>query len=297
MRLTLSCGDYDRTRPLIDDAVATPGLNLKVIPLPSAERHTRFVTNFEFDVCELQIALYLGLKSRGVPITAVPVFLHRRFNHSCVMVSLDSDIVRPEDLREHRVGVHAHFNPIALWIRGVLQHEFDVPPSSIQWVADGAEHVAGWSPPSWLRIERAPAGRKMQSLLETGELDAQIQSDNGAEQLLSTKPCGGCGPTIAMWRQIIIVVRGFSPFAMLSSSRTRCCGAIPRSLRISCALSKRPNRAPTATGPTIGARIWPGSEPNRKRRGHCWAPIPDRNRSRTIESHWRRYWITRLSKG
>src|SRR5262249_16159920 len=111
MRLTLSCGDYDRTRPLIDGAVATPGLNLNVIPLPSAERHTRFVTNFEFDVWELQIAQYLDLKSRGVPITAVPVFPHRRFNHSCVMVRLDSDIMRPEDLRERRVGVHAHFNP------------------------------------------------------------------------------------------------------------------------------------------------------------------------------------------
>ncbi len=181
IHLTLSCGDYDRTRPLIDGTVATPGLDLTVIPLPSAERHTRFVTNFEFDVCELQIAQYLGLKSRGAPITAIPVFPHRRFNHSCVMVRLDSDIARPEDLRGRRIGVHAHFNPIALWIRGVLQHKFGVPPSSIHWVADGAEYVAGWSPPPWLRIERAPAGRKMQNLLETGELDAQILSDSGAD--------------------------------------------------------------------------------------------------------------------
>ena len=180
-RLTLSCGDYDRTRPLIDRTVPTPGLDLTVIPLPSSERHTRFVTDFEFDACELQIALYLGLKSRKVPLTAIPVFPHRRFNHSCVMVRLDSDIVRPEDLRGRRVGIHGHFNPIALWIRGVLQHEFGVPPSSIQWVADGADLVPGWSPPSWLRIERAPAGKKMQSLLEAGELDVQILSDSGAD--------------------------------------------------------------------------------------------------------------------
>jgi 4,5-dihydroxyphthalate decarboxylase len=159
-RLTLSCGDYDRTRPLIDLSISTPGLDLTVIPLPSAERHTRFVTDFEFDVCELQIAQYLGLKSRGVPITALPVFPHRRFNHSCVMVRLGSEITRPEDLRRRRIGIHAHFNPIALWIRGLLQHEFGVPPSSIHWVADGPEQVPGWSPPSWLRIERAPTGKK-----------------------------------------------------------------------------------------------------------------------------------------
>lgn len=180
-RLTLSCGDYDRTRPLIDRTVATPGLDLTVIPLPSAERHTRFVRNLEFDVCELQIAQYLGLKSRGAPITAIPVFPHRRFNHSCVMVRMDSDILGPEDLRGRRIGVHGHFNPIALWIRGLLQHEFNLPPSEIQWVADGSEDVPGWSPPSWLRIERAPAGRKMQDLLKAGELDAQILSDSGAD--------------------------------------------------------------------------------------------------------------------
>jgi 4,5-dihydroxyphthalate decarboxylase len=185
--LTLSCGDYDRTRPLIDRTVPTPGLDLKVIYVPSSQRHARFVTNFEFDVCELQIALFLGLKSRGVPITAIPVFPHRRFNHSCVMVRLDSNITRPEDLRGRRVGTHGHFNPIALWTRGVLQHEFGVPPSSVQWVADGVDLVPGWSPPPWLRIEHAPAGVKMQTLLEAGELDVQILSDSGADALTVKK--------------------------------------------------------------------------------------------------------------
>jgi 4,5-dihydroxyphthalate decarboxylase len=97
------------------------------------------------------------------------------------MVRSDSNILRPEDLRGRRVGVHGHFNPIALWIRGVLQHDFNLPPSEIHWVADGSEDVPGWSAPSWLRIERAPAGRKMQDLLKAGELDAQILSDSGAD--------------------------------------------------------------------------------------------------------------------
>jgi len=181
IRLSLSCGDYDRTRPLIDGKIGSTGLDLEVIPLPSAERHSRFVRNFEFDVCELQVAQFLGLKSRGAPITAIPVFPHRRFNHSCVMVRMDSDIMRPEDLRGRRVGVHGHFNPIALWIRGMLQHEFGLPPSDVQWVADGQDDIPGWSPPAWLNIERAPAGRKMPDLIKNGEIDAQILSDSGAD--------------------------------------------------------------------------------------------------------------------
>jgi 4,5-dihydroxyphthalate decarboxylase len=181
IRVILACGDYDRTRPLIDGLIPTPGLDLTVIALSSGERHTRFVRNWEFDVCELQIAQYLGLKSRGAPITAIPAFLHRRFNHSCVMVRVNSDIARPEDLRGRRVGVHGHFNPIALWVRGLLQHEFNLPPSEIHWVADGSDDMPGWAPPSWLKIERAPAGRKMQELLKAGEIDAQILSDSGAD--------------------------------------------------------------------------------------------------------------------
>lgn len=187
LSLTLSCGDYDRTRPLIDGNVPTPGLDLTVIPLPSGERHHRFVKNLEFDVCELQIAQYLGLKSRGVAITAIPVFPHRRFNHSCVMVRMDSDIRHPGDLRRRRVGIHGHFNPIALWIRGLLQHEFNLPPSEIHWVADGSEEIPGWSPPAWLKIERAPAEKKMQDLLKAGEIDAQILSDSGSDAVSANK--------------------------------------------------------------------------------------------------------------
>ena len=185
--LTLSCGDYDRTRPLIDGRVPTQGIDLTVIPLPSGERHRRFVKTLEFDVCELQIAQYLGLKSRGAPITAIPVFPHRRFNHSCVMVRADSDITQPGDLRGRRVGVHGHFNPIALWVRGLLEHEFNLPPSEIHWTADGSEEIPGWSPPPWLKIERSPAGKKMQDLLKAGEIDAQILSDSGSDAATMNK--------------------------------------------------------------------------------------------------------------
>ena len=48
---------------------------------------------------------------------------------------------------------------------------------SIQWVSKGEEQVPAWRPPSWLRLQPAPAGKSLRHLLETGELDAQILSD------------------------------------------------------------------------------------------------------------------------
>ena len=76
LRVTLACGDYDRTRPLIEGKVNISGIDLDVTVLSSGERHSRFMRNLEFDVCELQVAQDLGLKTPA-PITAIPVFPHR----------------------------------------------------------------------------------------------------------------------------------------------------------------------------------------------------------------------------
>ena len=174
LRLTVSCGDYDRTRFLIDGRVATPGLDLDVIPLASPERHARFTRNLEFDVCELQMGVYLGWKSRGVRVTAIPVFPHVKFCHGSVVVHSRSGIDVPADLRGKRVGLQAHFNPIAVWMRGVLKHEYGVSPEEMYWVTNSEEQVSPWEPPGWLHIEKALSGRRVPEMLESGEIDAYM---------------------------------------------------------------------------------------------------------------------------
>ncbi len=174
LRLTLSCGDYDRTRFLIDGKVATPGIDLEVIPLASPERHARFARSLEFDVCELQMGVFLGWKSRGVPVTAIPVFPHVKFCHGAVVVHSEAGIERPEDLRGKRIGLQAHFNPIAVWMRGVLKHEHGVAPGEMRWITNSKEQVSPWEPPEWLHVEQAPAGRRVPEMLEAGEIDAYM---------------------------------------------------------------------------------------------------------------------------
>ena len=193
LHLSLSCGDYDRTRFLIDGTVRVPGLDLTVIPLASQQRHDRFTRNLEFDVCELQIGVYLGWKSRGMPVTAIPVFPHRKFCHGSVVVHADSGIHSPEDLRGKRVGVQAHFNPISLWMRGVFQHDYSVPPDKINWVTNSKEQVAPWDPPQWLHIERAPSPRRVDQLLDDGQIDAYMLPTIGRSFR------SGKGPGKRMW--------------------------------------------------------------------------------------------------
>ena len=85
------------------------GIDLSVIPLVSSERHDRFTRNLEFDVCELQMGVFLGWMARGAPFTAIPVFPHRKFCHGNVVVGAKSGIERPEDLTGKTIGMQAHF--------------------------------------------------------------------------------------------------------------------------------------------------------------------------------------------
>ena len=92
LRLTLSCNEYDRTRFLVDGTVQAEGIDLNVVSLPSEERHRRFSRDLEFDVCELQMGVFLGWMGRGAPFTAIPVFPHRKFCHGNVLLNTASGI-------------------------------------------------------------------------------------------------------------------------------------------------------------------------------------------------------------
>jgi len=172
LRLTLSCNEYDRTRFLVDGTVKAEGIDLNIVSLPSEERHRRFSQNLEFDVCELQMGVFLGWIARGAPFSAIPVFPHRKFCHGNVLVSGASGIQKPEDLAGRTIGMRAHFNPVSLWMRGILQEDYGVPVRSLKLRTNQQEQVPGWRPPEWMEIERLPKGKKIEDVLPHGAIDA-----------------------------------------------------------------------------------------------------------------------------
>jgi 4,5-dihydroxyphthalate decarboxylase len=172
LRLSLSCNEYDRTRFLVDGAVQAKGIELNVFALPSEERHRRFSRNLEFDVCELQMGVFLGWIGRGAPFRAIPVFPHRKFCHGNLLVHAASGIHKPEDLAGKRIGMRAHFNPVSLWMRGILEEEYGVSARSLRIRTNQEEQVPGWQPPEWMEIERLAKGQKIEDVLPLGELDA-----------------------------------------------------------------------------------------------------------------------------
>jgi 4,5-dihydroxyphthalate decarboxylase len=118
------------------------------------------------------MGVFLGWMARGAPFTAIPVFPHRKFCHGNVLVHATSGIQKPEDLAGKIIGMRAHFNPVSLWMRGVLQEEYGVPARALKIRTNQLEQVPGWQPPDWMEIERLPKGQKIEDVLPRGEIDA-----------------------------------------------------------------------------------------------------------------------------
>jgi 4,5-dihydroxyphthalate decarboxylase len=171
LKLTLACGRYDRTQPLIDGRVEPEGVDLTFIPLRPGETFWRMLNHGEFDVSEMSLSSYTILRSEGdTRFIAIPVFPSRVFRHSAVYLRADSKIETPQDLKGKRIGVADYQMTAAVWVRGFLKSEYGVAPEDVTWVL--GRPVRTIKPPAGIRIEAMPAETTLEAMLERGEIDA-----------------------------------------------------------------------------------------------------------------------------
>src|SRR5499425_1421971 len=114
--LTIACGDYDRTHPLIDGSVKPEGLELNWLVLPHLEIWTRMLNYYDFDASEISLSSYLIARTIGKPLTAIPVFPARAFRHSYVFINTKSGIREPNDLMGKRVGMAEFQQTATVWV-------------------------------------------------------------------------------------------------------------------------------------------------------------------------------------
>jgi 4,5-dihydroxyphthalate decarboxylase len=171
LKLTLACGRYDRTQPLIDGRVEPEGVDLTFLPLRPGETFWRMLNHGEFDVSEMSLSSYTILRSEGdTRFTAIPVFPSRVFRHSAVYLRADSKIEKPQDLKGKRIGVGDYQMTMAVWVRGFLMHEYGVKPEDVTWVI--GRGVRTIKPPEGIRLEPMPPDTTLETMLERGEIDA-----------------------------------------------------------------------------------------------------------------------------
>jgi 4,5-dihydroxyphthalate decarboxylase len=175
--LTLACGSYEIVRALCDGVVAPDGIDLTILTdMDSTTRHWRFMREGHFDVAETSCSSYIVARDQGMPITAIPVFLHRRFRHGFVFVNTSKGIVKPGDLVGRKIGVKSFMVTAVHWMRGILEQEYGVPHKSVEWVAELDEDI-DFTPPPGLNISYLPSEKSVENMLAEGEIDALIHAD------------------------------------------------------------------------------------------------------------------------
>lgn len=178
LRLTLACGDYDRTRALEEGTVRPDGVELTYLRLPVEETFFRMMRHREFEVAELSFSSYVvSLQTDATPFVALPVFPSRMFRHGSVYLNTKAGISSPEDLRGKVVGTPEYQLTAGVWIRGILAEHHGLPVDAVRYRTGGQEtpgrvEKASLDVPDHIDIAPVAPGKTLSAMLAEGEIDA-----------------------------------------------------------------------------------------------------------------------------
>jgi 4,5-dihydroxyphthalate decarboxylase len=180
LQLSLACSDNPRTRPIIDGRVKPDGIDLQVTILHPSEMFWRQLHFEEFDVSEMSLSsLLMAVANGDTRWVGLPVFTSRRFFHTGVLVTAQSGIAKPEDLKGKRIGVPEYQQTAALWARAALQQLYGIRAQDMRWWMERTEErshgsATGFRPPSEIEFHYVPEEKNLGTMLVAGELDASL---------------------------------------------------------------------------------------------------------------------------
>ena len=180
LRLSFACGNYDRMEALRNGAVEIDGIDLDYIEIKAPrEIFDRMVQNHEFDVSEMSSAEFVSMTAKGDnSFVGLPVFPSKCFRHGFICINRNAGIETPKDLEGRRIGTPLYTQSAMIYIRGDLQHEYDVDLNTIHWVQGAVEKSGSHGhpePPELLEpvdIEINTSESSLSEMLAAGEIDA-----------------------------------------------------------------------------------------------------------------------------
>lgn len=175
LKLTLAMDRYDFLQPFQEGMVQAEGLEIDLIILNSKKRHDRMYHDRAFDACEFSMAGYMVARSRRIDwMQAIPYFPRRMFGHNYCFVRAGSELRKPSDLRGRKIGIRTYENTLAVMVKGMFAHDYELPLDEVTWVCANNELV-GTRPPANVRVEQLKEGKKLEDLLVAGEVDAIVE--------------------------------------------------------------------------------------------------------------------------
>ena len=178
LRLNFACGPYDRTQALRDGTINPEGIELNYLTMQPAEIFWRMLQFKEFDASEMSLSNYITLVSEGnPPFIAVPAFPSRVFRHGYFFINTAKGITSGADLKGKRGGVPEYSMTAAVYMRGLLQHDYGVDLKSIEWL-QGRTARLSHALPADVRLKQGDPTVELGDLLERGEIDFLMTANN-----------------------------------------------------------------------------------------------------------------------
>jgi 4,5-dihydroxyphthalate decarboxylase len=160
---------FDRTAALIDGRVGVDNIN--VINVPGGKAGVQGFLGGSLDAADIPFARYVFLKSIGEPITGIPVFTDRLFQHQYIYTRTDAGIDDLGDLRGRRVMcAPSYFSTPSFWHRAMLSEEHGIAPQEIEWFAAFPES-GGIRLPDDVKVTHSPASMLGLERLLDGTVD------------------------------------------------------------------------------------------------------------------------------
>ena len=184
LKLSFACGGYDRMEAIKYGIVSPKNIEIDFKEINSPrEIFDGMIGNHAFDLSELSSSEFITRSLRSeFPFVGIPVFPSRAFRHGFIFLNRDSNIKKPKDLEGKLIGVPQHSQTAAVWIRGHLQHQYEVDLSKLRWlegsVEKAGEHakISTTAPFVAPLLETNSTGKSLSDLLAAGEIDAVLGS-------------------------------------------------------------------------------------------------------------------------
>ena len=176
LRLTIACNSFDFLQPLREGKVQAEGLDLNLITVEeSGTRRYRMYHHGEYDACEFSMSSYLVAQATGIDwFQAIPFFPRRMFGHKFCFIRDGSGFKRPSDLKGRKIGISSYKNTLALMVKGMFMHDYGLPLEEVKWVCVNREQIETQLPAS-VKIEYLEGGKKLEALLISNEIDAEVE--------------------------------------------------------------------------------------------------------------------------
>jgi 4,5-dihydroxyphthalate decarboxylase len=178
--LTLAMVYYEHVAGLTSGRVPVEGARVRWLELPIEEIFHRFIEYREWEASEMSMGKYISLVSQGDDsMVGLPVFPSRVFRHSAFYVRA-GEITAPDQLRGKRLGLPEWAQTAAVYMRGLLTHEWGIPLSDVRWYQAGVNQPGRREKvklalPSGVELTPVP-DRSLNDMLLSGDIDAVLSA-------------------------------------------------------------------------------------------------------------------------